>query len=529
MKSGIAKGGRSERARALTVLARIIGKKRGVNIVFRPGHGASTDGKTIFLPALSDVATENDAILLEGLLDHEAMHCRFTDFDYMAHPDRQAAYKKHPLMFPIHNILEDVWGEREQAKIYPGCFQNIKKAVEVMIEMRLTSGRGEVGKTVGDALRGFILYALLGRLYGNPTLVGYGEDHKAFLVSEIGQKLTDEIWALSVQVDQVKKTEQAFELAQTIFALIEASLEALPEKSKRKNAILDLLQVKPSGEGDIDTMLEEALKLSGGIAQDQSNYPDPLVVASMDDLVVLGSSDLAALSRPTAITLGNKLEVLLETKITTDSSHGKTGRKMSSRRVSGISVGRTSVFRREDEVDGVDTALEVVIDLSGSMYPKWVAQNEDPHVVAKTATYAIGDVLDRHDVPFAITAFGSFIAEVKTYDQKWRTQKSKLDLDNLGGTATAAVLQHSAESLSLRSERRRMVVLVTDGNADDNTTVIPVMNELTAIGVEFTSIFIGDKGQFLESTMKEAGYPVTRAVNVADLPLALFSAIKTAF
>lgn len=528
MKSAIANGGRSERARALTVLARIIGKKRGLNIVFRGGVGASTDGKTIFLPALSDTATESDAVLLEGLLDHEAMHCRFTDFEYMEHPDRQAAYNKHPLMFPIHNILEDVWGEREQAKVYPGCFQNIKKSVEVMINLGLYGGRVETAKTAADAMRGFILHALLGRLYGNQKLVDFGDSHKADLISKVGQTLTDEIWALSQQVDQVTSTQQAFELAVQIFALIESSLERLPEKSRRRKVLIDMLQCNPAG-GDIATMLEEALQLSGGITQDQSHAPQPSIVASVNDLVVLGNTDLAALSRPVAVTLGNKLDILLETKITTDSSHGKSGRKMSSRRVSGLVVGRTSVFRRESEADGIDTALEVVIDLSASMYPKWVAQNEDPHVVAKTATYAIGDVLDRHDVPFAITAYGSYVAEVKTYDQKWRTQKSNLDIDNLGGTSTSSVLQHSAVSLSMRPERKRMVVLVTDGDADDNRTVIPVMNELTAIGVEFTSIFIGDRGQVLENMMKDAGYPVTRAANVAGLPVALFSAIRTAF
>jgi hypothetical protein len=441
---GIAMGGRSERARALTVLARIIGKKRGVNIVFRGGVGASTDGKNIYLPALSDVATETDAVLLEGLLDHEAMHCRFTDFDYMAQPETQAVYKKHPLMFPICNILEDVWGEREQAKIYPGCFQNIKKSVEVMIDLSLYSGRLDTAKHAGDAMRGFILHALLGRLYGNPRLQEFGEQHKANLVSKIGQQLTDEIWSLAVQVDQVKSTQQAVDLAQKIFALIEDQMEKLPEKSRKKKVLSDMLQATPDG-GDIATMLEEALQLNGGLKQDQSIDPQPLAVFGAEEVPLLGSSDLSEISRPTAITLGNKLEGLLETKVDMDTSHGKSGRKVSSRRLSGISVGRTAIFRREEEVDGIDTALEIVIDLSGSMFPNWNAKQQDAHVVAKAATYAVADVLDRHEVPFAITAYGSYVAEVKTFEQKWRTRKGYLDLDGMGMTATSLVLQRSAE------------------------------------------------------------------------------------
>lgn len=525
---GIASGGRAERARALSVLARIIGKKRGVNIVFRAGVSASTDGKTIYLPALSDVATESDAILLEGLLDHEAMHCRFTDFEYMNHPDRQAAYKKHPLMFPIHNILEDVWGEREQARIYPGCFQNIKKSVDVMIGLGLYGGRVGLAKTAGDAMRGFILHALLGRLYDNPMLVAFGEDHKTNLIAHVGQKLTDEIWGLAVEVDRVTSTQQAFELAQKIFALIEAHLQTVPEKTKRWEVIVNMLQSSPEG-GDIATMLEEALKLSGGVMKDQVTDPVPLAVHQADECDRLEGVDISALSRPAAITLGSKLEALLETKIEVDTSHGKSGRKVSSRKLSGIGVGRTAIFRREEEADGVDTAVEIVLDLSSSMYPSWESTIDCPHIIAKTATHAVADILDRHDIPFAVTAYGRHVVQVKGFGQKWRKRKTLLDLARMGGTRTAEALQHSVDSISQRTERRRMVVLVTDGDSNNNEAVIPVMNELTMLDVEFTSIFIGMGGESLELSMREAGYPVTRVENAAQLPSALFTAIKSAF
>ena len=528
MSNSQAASGRSVRARALTVLARIIGKKRGVNIVFRGGVAASTDGKTIYLPALSDVATEEDAILLEGLLDHEAMHCRFTDFDFMALPEQQETFKKHPLMFPICNILEDVWGEREQAKVYPGCFQNIKKSVDVMINLGLYGGRVGQKNTAADALRGFVLHGLLGRLYENQKLMQFADSHKVNLISLVGQKLTDDIWALSMQVDVVKSTQEAIELAKKIFALIEDHLQKQPEESKLRIILQEMLQATPEG-GDIATMLEEALQLSGGIKTDQTREPAPLRVSEIDLDNVLFSGDIAAFARPTAITLGTKLETLLEAKIDADVGYGKRGSKLSSRKLSGIGVGRTSIFRKEEEVEGIDTAIEVVLDLSSSMYPSWEPEQGHPHVVAKTASYAVAEILDRHEVPFAITAYGSSIAIVKSYEQSWRKRKCFLDIERLGGTKTTEVLQHSAENISLRPERKKMVILITDGDARDNTTVIPVMNELTALNVEFTSIFIGDGGGQLEMNMRDAGYPVVRAHEVTDLPTALFAAIKTAF
>jgi hypothetical protein len=90
-------------------------------------------------------------------------------------------------------------------------------------------------------------------------------------------------------------------------------------------------------------------------------------------------------------------------------------------------------------------------------------------------------------------------------------------------------LEVCAESISARPERRRMVVLLTDGEADDNNFVVAAMNELSALDVEFATVFLGTSGNELEALLTNSGYAVTRVETTQELPAALFQAISSAF
>lgn len=514
------------RARSLAVLASIIGRRHGVKVEFRSGTTAATDGKTIYLPMLSANATEEDAVLLEGLLDHEAMHCRFTDFAFMDEPDVQKALKKHPMVFPTFNTLEDVWGEREQSKVYPGCFRNIKKSIEVMIDRGLYGGRLEHQSSPSDAMRGYLLHGLLARLYENDRLEQFAQEHRANLVAFVGQKLTDEIWALAQGVDNVKSTQASFQLAMALFTLIEKELKKEPEESQRKPSLKALLAEAAAG-GDIATMIEQALTDNGATDMDNNSVPELCDISSFRPTQYTlnkPGADLATLARPVAVRLGTKLEALLESRIEESTSFGRAGRRLQSRRVVGLSLGNLAVFSQKEESQGVDTAVQMLIDLSGSMF----VEPRPCHLTAKIAAHSVGDVLDRSQIPFAITAFGSQVCDVKNFDEPWRSRKASLDLGDLGSTLTAEALAHVAQRMTTRQENRRLLILVTDGEADENVLVIPAMNELAQLNLEFACIFIGYEGRNLECKLRDAGYPVQRVTDVDSLPQVIFTAIQNA-
>ena len=104
--------------RALPLLASMLGDKLGVKVVIGSRQTACTDGGTIYLPSLPINAPENLVGLVNGYLDHEAAHIRYTDFDLL----QQTAMT--PLEYHICNILEDWRVEKTIVGRYPGCHEH---------------------------------------------------------------------------------------------------------------------------------------------------------------------------------------------------------------------------------------------------------------------------------------------------------------------------------------------------------------------------------------------------------------------
>lgn len=534
LRNSLRTGPQHARARSLAVLASIIGRKHGINVVFRNGASASTDGKTIYLPILSANASEEDAILVEGLMDHEAGHCRFTDFEFVRNNGVQAQLRSHALIFPTWNTFEDVWMEREQSKVYPGCFRNIKKSIEVMIDRGLYAAPSEGKTTAADGMRGFLLHALLGRLYDNKRMQEFGDLHREALVNVIGKSLTADIWQTALEIDSVKTTQDAFALALRIFAMIKSELANEDQKKrssqKKKDALDQILNIKPSG-GDIGDMIQAALN-ANGVTDANPDVPQltQLRCAPASESNLLYMPDLAALAKPIASKLGSRLEVLLETKTQEATSFKRSGRKLASGRVVGLTLGNLSAFVSREEGEGLDTAITILGDFSGSMYP--ILEEDDihqsPHVVTKTSMLAIGDVLERFEVPFSIIAYGNDIWEIKSFEAPWRKSKALLNQDQMGLTYTAEALLKVAERMALRKETRKLVLLLTDGDSRENALVIPAMNEMANLGIEFACIFIGASGTALQTLMTYEGYPVQRVSSIDALPQVMFEAIRNA-
>ena len=74
-----------------------------------------------------------------------------------------------------------------------------------------------------------------------------------------------------------------------------------------------------------------------------------------------------------------------------------------------------------------------------------------------------------------------------------------------------------------------MVLLLTDGDTEGgNAMLVPVVNELTAAGIEFSAVQIGSAEVDLENQLSQAGYTTERAMLIEDVPQAMFNAIRNA-
>ena len=211
------KGGLGADQRSLAVYARILGLSWGVDIRFDERlPTAMTDGKTIFLPLRQQMGSEEDAILAEGLVDHEAgVHCRQTDFDL-----GQTLLEGEPaITLAISNILEDVWGERELCALKPGCGPTIDKALEIMLRRGVFRGPDPKSEPAAHVVN-TVLMGLRTVKRGQVVLADLYKAHRDFAEASLGPELVEKVWQKACEVDGVSSTQQAIILAKEIVALI---------------------------------------------------------------------------------------------------------------------------------------------------------------------------------------------------------------------------------------------------------------------------------------------------------------------
>ena len=618
--------------RALAMLASIIGRRHGIEVVFDAGvQTAATDGKKIFLPLISDLGNDDHVALIEGLLDHEAMHVRFTDFSV-----KLGTYG--PIVATLTNLFEDVWGEREQAVVYPGCARNIRKSMQVMIEMGLYKGPDAdiSNEAPASILVNWLINGLLARWYGLDELQVFTDQYRVHVDALLGKDLGDEVWTIACKVDGISSTQGSQKLALSIVNLLkkrakEQSEQGQPEQGQPEQGQPEQgqpEQVQPQqgqpqqGQPQQDQSQQDQSQQDqsqqdqsqqgqpqqGQPQQDQSeqdqskqgqpgNVPaspsalESILSATADQIAAgdMGTRICAALasekkggrasnidpaelavemsgsaggqmirlrprqkvdtvldersrlrqeaaftaSRPIAVRLGNRLEDVLQARTDSVVLHKRSGRKLSSRRTPGIALGKLDVFRNEEEGLELDTAVSLLVDASGSMSDNFEgyrtgATDEGSRIVSALAvSIAASLALDKHSIPFEVACFGQFFVPQKSFDEPFRTLKTTYLAEYLGGTLTGCAVAKATTSLLSRPESRKVLVVITDGDPDNERTSAAMINECRMLGVEIALVFIGNDGVFFEDMLKKLDFKVSRATDASNLAKQFFEAVES--
>lgn len=119
-----------------------------------------------------------------------------------------------------------------------------------------------------------------------------------------------------------------------------------------------------------------------------------------------------------------------------------------------------------------DFACLVLLDISLSS-DAWVG-NRRVLDVCRDAVFVMGEVADTLGDTFAIHAFSSVtrhrcdVAPVKTWDERWLAVRDRLGaIEPQGYTRIGAALRHATALLAARRERRKLLVLLSDGRPTD--------------------------------------------------------------
>jgi cobalamin biosynthesis protein CobT len=177
-------------------------------------------------------------------------------------------------------------------------------------------------------------------------------------------------------------------------------------------------------------------------------------------------------------------------------------------------VGDTNVFRLDTATCGIDAAVTVMLDRSGSM---------DMCIVeAAAAALACSQALERiSKVRTSIEMFPGQYGEpgntvtLQSFGQSARQVVRKASEVNAeGGTPLTEALQDAIPKLMAQRVKKRIVFIVTDGVPNNVVTAKEEMARAQALGVEFVGIGIGEYGKAIEGLM-----PCSVVVNAAsELP-----------
>ncbi len=578
--------------RSLALLARMIGQKSGVEVVFDPrAQTASTDSKKVTLPVVRNIGSEDEAMLIVGLVDHESAHCRHTNFEMI--PANQVE-------MIIWNTIEDVWIEREQAKAYPGCFRNIVGSMEVMTKLGWYGGpRAGTTQGVTAAFRGFLLHKLLARHYGLQDLGEFAEAWQAVLVSLLGADVVDRLWSKALEVDEVVSSAEALALARKLLDILRETAEqdAKSQTAESEEASQDDQddrdgqadqgdkkneagqgasgssgaqgddaqpgQAGPDGNGkspaenaqaildgeggssspgscDRGEMIVQALMAAGAMGTTDGDCSHSMMFAAgasgstslkmVPRKVGLDSYHEQAkqMARPVAVKLGGKLDALLESKVVELEAYRRSGRWVSPRKLPGLKLGKPAVFRSRDEVEGINIAVQVLLDASGSMFSSHGSVT--PMVMAAAPTMALLGVLELYDVPSGVATFGTGYCVIKDFHESWLSCKEFSMTQEMGGTSTDLALIRVFDQLLRREEERKLLLLVTDGCPARVDATISVLEESKrhAPHVEFAFVFIGALGRTFANELTQRGYHVATTSDPEALAQVLFEAVKNA-
>lgn len=489
----------------------------GLKVVFG-ASGASTDGKTIYLPGNPYSTDKRYVQLVEGFLDHETAHVIYTDMDVW-----QRAKLRYPgnAVRAIANAIEDVRIEYRIGRTWPGCQISLDRTSEMLFQ---EGGSEAKCQEPIKALGLMILYHLgqqtLGRTYQAQLESAYA---KALTAIGFGQQRIDDILDLvdsRFDADRMT-TEDVVELAQDVLDIASMDMSGDGESGdgdsnagqsgggESGNGDSDAGQSGggESGDGDSDagqsgdeesdagnqrnngsgggygrglsdeemrqgdpnakTDLQQALDkfASEGrepITIDGSESPDNGGIGrgSFSSAIQVPESNEVIKVPPESRILANRLAALIEANSERRWKRRIFSGKMDERNVHRLLThGSTAVFRnRQSETNTGTTSVLILADVSGSM--------SDEIAIQQQSVAALMDALaNLENVEVAVYGYDDNFFKFKSFDEVLLTGRRRLAAMHARGfTHLDEALLNAWRILMSRQADRRILLVTTDGD-----------------------------------------------------------------
>ena len=481
--------------KSLPMVASVLGRKYGVKIVIG-GTGAYTDGKTIHLPALPLDCDETLIGLARGYVDHEAAHIRETRFDWLKLANLT------PLEMHVWNTFEDWRVEHRLAGLFPGCRQNFNWLIQ-----HLFGNDSEQATDPGMAILNWLLLSV--RAWDVPSLGNQRDILDCFIEAQYPGLIARLNMVLQKVHVCCESTQDCILYAREVVSILKEKLDSqapknegfkdgIASKNGSPNGVAEgscrsLKQLFQATPDDLPDDLGEALaeSLIKGQPQDLS---ESLCVARLGNKTTkpIPPEDAKATRRASAA-LRTQLQGVLQSSVLSRSKVGRHGR-LNSRQLHRLSVADSRVFRREAHKVGMNTAVHILLDCSGSMRRRIKLTTQICHAVATAL-----DSIDGINV--AVTAFpagtptdggngntqGPTVCPILRHGERMHTDFA---MSATGCTPLGEAIWWVLQQMQHLSESRKILLILTDGDPDSFNIASNAIENGRRIGVEMYGLGI---------------------------------------
>lgn len=266
-------------ARSMPVIAKVVCRNFGVKVFFDAGGVPYADPRGVHLPAsLKAVGTERDAILLNGFLDHEAAHVRYSDFNV-------GTKCRTPFEKTLVNIIEDIRIERLIGEAFPGCKKNLA-AVTLLLDADTVPSEAD---SPADILMGWLSASLRKKELGHQTHDGLFDIHARQM---LGKKLRDDIMQIATQGSRAPSTLDVLYAVQKIVDLLsESAKQQQQQEQQQQQGAAQHPESGSSAPSDADDEVEKEAEHAADADDDEDEQQQNSSSSSDQDMPGNSSSD----------------------------------------------------------------------------------------------------------------------------------------------------------------------------------------------------------------------------------------------
>ena len=535
---------------ALPIVAAAYGEKFGVKVLIQ-GQDAFTDGERIVIPTANPDDPHYQQIAW-GYLAHEAAHIRHTNFDMV-----QKALSK-PIRKALLNIIEDVRIENELAKDYPGTRRSISQVIEYMVDTQQMCVPEQLEPA--SNLQAWLLFRLrchfLGQKALTPLYQAIDERVRQLFPAAAMSRLS----AMLTAVPSLGSTGEVLKLVDAIVAMLEEESRPPQDESDAdggddigqdasndsnnssdsqtpetdSSATGDFAETGDSDNSDQADNLRQALEASAAqfepdtfaqvaeVLSEQAEGHQGVTPLSLPqaEQAMLGDEAILTLSASESAQIRARLRGMVQSSQDNRNHAKRHGLRVATHRLAASQAGESRLFIQRQPRIAPNAAVHLLVDISGSMGKPIGEGNRKYFHVANEAALALAMALE--GIPGVVPAVSYFpgihqeVSIALLPKQSVRHRAACFDQKPRGCTPMAQAMWFAANSLLAQKQKRKLMIVLTDGDPDDWAATHDIVDRCRRSGFELLGIGI-------QTRSVEKFFPQSIVINdVKDLKRELF-------